>query len=123
MARLSLTPKSLPAKYPTLPITANALDFTFTAAGANFLDGAGFTLTGKEIPIVYNPDSGAHTVTVESVPDAYKREGDITAYSIGAGEYAVLPQFPTDGWQQSDGKLYLAADNALVQFAILRLVD
>lgn len=123
MARLILTPKQLPAKYPATPITANALDFAFTAAGADFADGAGFTLTGNEVAIVYNPDSSARTVTVTSVVDPYNRLGNITSYSVGAGEYAVLPQFPTDGWRQSDGRLYLAADNALVQFAVLRLTD
>ena len=123
MARLILTPKQLPEKYPATPITANALDFAFTAAGADFADGAGFTLTGKEVLIAYNPEATPYTVTVESVVDSYNRLGNITTYSVGAGEYAVFPQFPTDGWRQSSGRLHFAASNALVQFAVLRLTD
>jgi len=113
----------MPAKYPVLPITANALDITFTAAGADFADGAGFVMNEKDILIAYNPDSSAHTVTISSVVDPYNRTGNITSYSIGAGEHAVFPQFKKDGWAQSDGKLYFATDNALVQFAVLRLTD
>lgn len=123
MARLLLTPKSLPLKYPALPITANALDFAFTPAGADFADGAGFVMTGKEILIVHNANIGAQTLTVSSVIDPYKRTGDITTYSIGIGEYAVFPQFQLEGWKQTDGYLYFAASATDVEFAVLRLVD
>jgi hypothetical protein len=124
MARLTLTPVAMPAKWITLQPTANSLDVAFTAAGADFADGAGFTLTGKEIVIVQNANVGAQTVTVTSVADPVtKRVGDITAYSIGIGEFAVLPQFSLAGWQQADGKLYLAASAADVKFLVLRLAD
>lgn len=123
MARLALTPKSLPAKYPALPITANALDFAFTPAGADFADGASFPMTEKEILIVHNANVGAQTVTISSVVDPYNRTGNITAYSLAAGEYAVFPQFQKSGWMQSDGNLYFAASATDVEFAVLRLVD
>jgi hypothetical protein len=123
MSRLALTPKSLPLKYPVLPITANALDFAFTAAGADFADGASFPMTGKEILIVHNANVGVQTLTVTSTIDPYKRTGNITAYSIGIGEYAVFPQFQKDGWMQADGSLYFAASATDVEFAVLRLVD
>lgn len=123
MSRLALTPVSLPAKYPALPITPNALDAAFTAAGADFADGASFPMTEKEILIVHNANAGAQTVTITSTIDPYKRTGDITAYSIGIGEYAVFPQFQKAGWVQSDGNLYLAASAADVEFLVLRLVD
>lgn len=123
MARLDLTPTALLSSYPTLPISANALDVLFTAAGADFADGAGFTLTEDEILLAYNPDSAAHTITISSKADAYNRTGDISAYSLGAGEFCVFPQLKKDGWIQSDNKLYFAADNALVRFAVLRLTN
>lgn len=123
MAVLTLTPKSLPAKYPTTPITANALDFTWTAAGADYADGARFTLTGKEILLVHNGNVGAQTVTITSQVDPYNRTGHITAYSLGAGEYAVFPQFQLTGWADGSGYLILAASAADVEFAVLRLVD
>ena len=123
MARLALTPVQMPAHYPALQPAANSLDVAFTPAGADFADGAGFPLTGKEIVIVHNANAAAKTVTVTSVIDAFKRTGDITTYSIGIGEYAVLPQFQLAGWQQADGKLYLAASAADVEFLVLRLTD
>lgn len=123
MTRLALTPTQMVAKYPSLQPAANALDFAWTAAGADYADGASFTLTGKEILLVYNPDSSTHTVTISSVADPMQRTGNITSYVVGIGEYAVFPQFQREGWVQSDGKLYFAADNALVKFAVLRLAD
>lgn len=120
---LDLTLKQMPAKYPVTPITANALDFAFTAAGASFADGAEFTLTGKEILLVHNANVGAQTVTITSVVDSYNRTGNITAYSVGIGEYAVFPQFMQLGWLGSNGKLHIAASAADVEFAVLRLTD
>lgn len=122
MARLALTPVSLPAKYPVLQPAANAWDVTWTAAGASFAEGAGFPLTGKEIVLIKG-GAGPQTVTVSSVVDHYNRTGDVTAYAVGAGEFVVLPQFQPAGWQQSDGQLYLAANAADVSFLVLRLVD
>lgn len=123
MARLALPVKQLPAKYPALPIAANALDVTWTAAGAAFADGFSFPLTGKEILLVRNGNVGAQTVTINSVADPYRRTGDITAYSVGPGEYAVFPQFQMTGWQQPNGLLHGAASAADVMLAVLRLAD
>lgn len=124
MAVLDLTLTTMPAKYPALQPAANSLDITFVAAGADFADGAQFTLTGKEILLAWNKHAtDPRTVTVTSVVDEYNRTGNITAYSIGAGEIAVFPQFQLAGWKQSSGKLSLAASAADVYFAVLRLVD
>ena len=121
MARLALTSQTLPGSYPALPLTANAVDVTFTAAGASFADGAGFTLTGGEILLVKNGNAGAQTVTITSVADDLKRTGDITTYSIGIDEIAVFGPFEIKGWRQADGKLYIAASATDVSFAVLKL--
>jgi len=121
MARLVLTPKVLLPGYPVTPLTAESADFTWTAAGAAFADGAGFQLTGKEILLVQNTNAGAQTVTILSVIDPYKRTGDITTYSVGIAEFAVFPMFPVDGWRQADGQLYFAATATDVKFSVLRL--
>ncbi len=122
MARLELTPKTMLGSYPSLPLTTNTSDFVFTAAGATFADGAGVLLTGFEILLVYNANVAAQTVTISSVADDLNRTGDITAYSIGAGEYAVFGPFKEKGWQQSASKkLYFAASAADVKFAVLKL--
>lgn len=121
MTRLAVTPQTLLGSYPALPVTANSADITFTAAGASFADGAGFTLTGGEILLVKNDNVGAQTVTISSVADDLKRTGDITTYSIGAGEVAAFGPFELKGWRQSDGKLHVAASAADVSFAVLKL--
>lgn len=123
MARLAITKKNLLGNYPTLPISANAADFAFTQAGADFADGASFDMTGREILIVHNGNVGVQTVTISSVPDALGRSGDITTYSLGIGEYAVFQFFKMEGWKQTNGKLYFAASAADVEFAVLHIED
>lgn len=123
MARLDIPVTTMPLKYPALQPAVNTLDVTWTAAGASFALGAQFPLTGREIVLCRNPSGGALTVTVTSIRNEYNRLGDITAYSIGAGETAVLPQFQLNGWKQSDGMLYLEASAADILFAVLKLTD
>jgi len=121
MARLALTVQEPCGSYPALPLTAEAEDFTWTTAGADFVEGAGFTMTERELILVRNDNVAAQTVTVSSMVDAYNRDGDITTYSVGIGEYAMFGPFKKDGWVQADGKLYIAASATDVFFAIIRL--
>lgn len=121
MARLAITPIVPVGGYPTLPLPAGAATVTFTPAGAAFVDGASFPLTGREVLLVRNPTAGALTVTVSSTADAQKRLGDITGYSVAPSAVAVLGPFPTTGWRQSNGNLYFAASAATLEFAVLRL--
>jgi hypothetical protein len=121
MAVLALVPTQMVAKYPSLQPAVNTLDAAFVAAGADYADGAEFTLTGQEIVIVRNGNVGAKTVTVTSYADPMNRTGDITAYSIGAGEYAILPQFQPQGWSNPSGKLHLAVNAADLEFLVIRL--
>ena len=121
MARLDLTVLDPVNGYPSLPLDANSADVAFTAAGASFADGAAFPYTGRELLLVRNANAGAQTVTISSVPDSHQRTGDITAYSLAAGEIAAFFLHRTEGWRQSDGKLYIAASAADVEFAVIRL--
>ena len=123
MAILTLTVQELPAKYPATPLTANSADFTWTAAGANFADGFRFAHTGKEILLVRNDNVAAQTVTILSEPNTKGRRGDITAYSVGIGEYAAFPPFPLAGWRSAAGYLVGAASATDVMLAVLRLPD
>ena len=121
MSRLVLTPQTVVAcGYPSLPVTALAADWTFTAAGASYADGAGFVHTGREL-ILVKGGAAPGTVTISSVADAQKRTGNITTYAVGAGLYSVFGPFPVDGWRQSDGQLYLAASATDISFAVLKL--
>jgi hypothetical protein len=73
---------------------------------------------GKTLLLVQNTDSGAHTVTISSVADAYNREGDITAYSLSAGEIALFGPFKAAGWSNG-GNLDIDASDATVKFAVI----
>lgn len=118
MARTSITKSTLQGPYPTLPVTANLLDVTFEAADvANKNQFAG---AGDDILLAWNTGVSAYTVTFTSVADDKKRTGDVTTYSIGAGEIAAF-RFKDAGWKQSDGKIYAEAENAAVKFAVVAL--
>lgn len=119
MARQTLTKKTAPGSYPSLPISANALDLAFAAADATNKEQ--FAASGNDLVIAFNSGASAYTVTVTSVKDEKNRTGDISAYSIGAGEYAVLGPFKSAGWKQTDGNIYLEAENAAVKFAVIAL--
>jgi hypothetical protein len=80
-------------------------------------------LTGNELVIAHNTGAvDAHTITISSVIDDMGRTGDVAAYSLAAGEYAVFGPFGTEGWRQSDAKLYFEANHAEVKFGVVKLV-
>ena len=123
MAILTLTVQSVIPKYPATPLTVEAADFVWTTAGADFADGARFPHTGREVILIHNLNAGAQTITINSSADPKGRQGTITTYSVGIGEYAVFGPFPVTGWRQADGYLTMAASATDVWFAILRLPE
>jgi hypothetical protein len=60
------------------------------------------------------------TFTLTSVADEHLRTGDITAYSLAAGEIGAY-RIKNDGWRQSDGKIYLEGSAATIKFAVMAL--
>lgn len=120
MSKTALTPISILGPYPVLPVSASALDLTMTAADVS--NGNNFVSTGKEILIVQNTDTGAHTITLGSAPDSLGRSGDITAYSIAAGKISAFNFTGLNGgWKQSDGTISVNANDVSIKFAVLRL--
>lgn len=119
MARTTVTPQAVVGPYPALPVSADSLDITWAAADT--VNQNQFPITGKEVILARNDNAGAQTITLNSNPsDTFNRDGDITTYSIGAGEYAAF--YPAiKGWKQADSQFYLEASAADVFFAILRL--
>lgn len=97
----------------------DAADLTFLAADTvNFEQ---TRLTGKEMVMARNVGGGPFTITVNSVNDPFNRTNDITAYSLGAGEFAILGPFDQAGWKQTDGFLYFEANNVAIEFAVVKV--
>ena len=79
-------------------------------------------LTGAELFVVQNSDiANPYTITFSSVGDALGRTGDITTYSLAAGEIAFIGPFPTQGWQQTDGYIYYNSSNDAIKVLPLKL--
>ena len=118
MARETLTKTTALGSYGDYSV-GNAADVTMTAA--NVADKNQFTATGDDLIVVHNTGGAPYTFTVTSSADPYGRTKDISAYSIGAGEYAVFGPLELTGWVQSDGKVYCEANNALVKIGVIKL--
>lgn len=110
------------AKAPFAALSAGDLDFTFAAADVT---GNTFVCTGRELVIIYNPAGGlTYTVTITSIANAKNRTGDITAYSMAAGDYVVWTGGLTNaaGWKvAATGVVTITANNAAVLIAVVRL--
>lgn len=119
MPRQTLTPVVPVGPYPTLQPAVNTLDLAFTVAIV--ADKEQFTPSGDDLVLVWNKAVAAKTVTFSSAADpTTKRTGDITAYSIGAGEIAGF-RFKKTGWMQSDGKIYMEAESTDIYYCVLSL--
>jgi hypothetical protein len=120
MARLAITPATVVGPYLTGQPAADSLDILFTGP-AVASDGISFPLTGREVMIMRNIHATtAQTVTITSAPDPQGRTQDVTAYSLGAGEFAAFLPSQLPGWRQADGNLYAVGGTTDIKFAILR---
>jgi len=119
MARTNIAAQSLPGAFPVLQPAANSRDVTVVPADV---------ANGNETPLVndktvllcHNSGATPRTITFTSVADTFNRTGDITAYSVGAGEIAVFGPFKTTGWAHT-GVLWVDGAHAELTLAILTL--
>lgn len=114
MARTDLTKTEAPGSY-------GGSGQAVTMVAADVANQNAFVAQGADLIVVHNTDSGAHAVTVTSAPDPFGRNDDISSESIAAGEIRVFGPFKTTGWIQSDGKIYLEADDATVELGVVKL--
>ena len=119
MARTALTVQT--AKIPFEAISAGGADFTMAASDGT--GGNSYVCTGKELLIAFNDGTAAYTITIDSVADEKNRTGDITSYSMAAGDYAAFTVGMTNdkGWKQTGGVIHVDTNNAGIKLAVLRL--
>lgn len=120
MARSTLVKTTASGNFPTLQPAANSLDITMAATVV--ADKTQFVASGKDMVIIQNTGASPHTFTITSVAAGLnKRTGDITSYSLGAGELASFGPVEREGWMQSDGNVYLEADHIEIKFGVITL--
>lgn len=109
------------SSYPTLPLAANSADLVTTAADVSNKNQVAYGNASRLLIIAINTHTAtSYTVSITSAPDAFGRLGDIATYQLEAGN-AMIMILNRDGWRQSDGQLYLEANNASVVFGAVRL--
>jgi hypothetical protein len=119
MARTTITSQSLLGAYPTLPISAGGADLEFTA-NTDPTDRSTPIVENKTVVLAYNTDTSAHTITINSAPDTFNREGDITAYSVAAGKVACFGPFKAAGWANA-GVLEIDVSDPKLEVAVIQL--
>lgn len=120
MPRTTLTRTTPLGPYPSLPVSALALDITMTAADTSNLNQ--FVLDGPCLLIVQNTAGVSGTFTLTSVADDKNRTGDIATYAVAATTgLSVFKIDQTTGWRQSDGYMYLQGSASTIKFGIIRL--
>jgi len=118
MARTDITPTQLA----NFDGSAGANEFLAAGTASDATNGNAVVHTGREIILLTNTGPSARTMTVTSVADSkLGRTGNITTYSVPAGETHVIPPLPADGWRQADGKLYLDGSHAELVIRVLKL--
>lgn len=119
MGRTTLTRTTPLGPYPSLPVSADGLDGVWTAADVSNKNQ--FVLDGPHLVQFWNSGASPYTVTLTSTVDPQNRTGDVTAYSLAAGDIGEFKVDQYSGWRQTDGYMYLEANNAAVKFNITRL--
>lgn len=118
MARTTITKTTVVGPYPTLQPAADSLDVAFTAADTGNKNQ--FAPTGDDVLLAWNSGASPYTITITSVADERNRTGDITTYSLAAGDICAF-RIKVQGWRQSDGMVYFEGSNTAVKFAVLSL--
>lgn len=115
MARTTLTKTTAPGGY-----AAAAVAVTMTAA--DVANKNQFRVAGSDLLIVHNTGASQRTFTITSSADPiFGRTKDITAETIDAGVIKVFGPIHPTGWIQSDGYVYLEANNAEVKFGVVAM--
>lgn len=119
MPRTALTVQTPKGPFPG---TVAATDLDYTYAAADVANKNEFPFTGREMIYVRNVDGAAsHNITLTSVNDPQKRLGTITNYVVALSGFAQFWAGSIVGWLQTDGNFYLEADDANIEFAIVKI--
>ena len=102
--------------YPVTPIPVTNLDYAYTASTPA---GDTFAINDGDVLLIRNVGVGARTFTLTSQVSNLNRLGNITAYSVAAGLFSVLP-LKKAAWVDSSGLLNATSEDAEIEWALIR---
>ena len=117
MSRTAITPTLLYNILSGAP-GAGALAAPFVAA--DHTNGNSWIPSSNDLLIATNTDVSPRHITITSVKDPYGRTQDITSYPIPAGA-SIAVHIPAAIFEQTDGTIWITADNALITLAVVIL--
>jgi hypothetical protein len=120
VARTIINPQLLPQAN---TLTGAALTFQ----PADIINFNNFFITGNQILVVCNTAVSTGTFTVTTAPDTEGRTGTmgpitVAAFSSPLPGFYISQRFPTNGFQQSDGTVWLAGSAVTILFAVVQLL-
>lgn len=120
MARTNINKTTLLGSYPTLPLSADSADLNMQAltgsSGSNGNQIAWGDFNTLVVVVQNVHATNAFTFTATSIANSrtLNRSGDISGYSLAAGDISVF-YFQRDGWYQSDGNLYIESNSVNIK--------
>jgi hypothetical protein len=111
--------KNVP-KYPNQPLAANSLDFVFEAPDVA-ADGVIFPATGREIVLLQNTAVGAQTFSIVGIRQSTGHVQDLLAYSMAAGEFAVLPAGLLSLYGSATGQVTITMSDVGIKVAVIQV--
>lgn len=101
------------------PITAGAL--TVTLAACDTVNGNVFNATGREVLVLQNTDTSAHSITVTPVVDPYGGTNtQLTTYSLPATSVSMVQMKYLIGWSSNGQVSIPACSSNLIKIAVVQ---
>ena len=121
MAATVIAPQDVLGSNVSEGATAQLTTLTWTAI--DIVDTNKITMPGRKMMLIFrNDDVAEKTVTISSSDNPYGRSGDITAFAMAAGAYAIRI-FEPAGWEQTLGgrDMIITANDADIFVAAINL--
>lgn len=101
-------------------IIAGQLTVTLTAC--DNVNGNQYTFTGREVLVMQNTDTSAHTISVNTIADPYGGTNTtLTSYSLPATSVSMIQMKYSQGWLQTGGVIQIAACSSnLIKLAVVQ---
>lgn len=101
--------------------TVSAGALTVTPAACDSVNGNVYNATGREILLLQNTDSSAHSITITPVADPYGGTNtQFTSYSLPANSISMVQMKYLIGWASSGQIAIPACSSNLIKIAVVQ---
>jgi hypothetical protein len=115
----------VPAQLKQNNYQVQAGDLTLASTAMDATNGNSYPFTAREILIIQNSDSAAHTFSITNCVDNYgSTNSTLTNYSVAAtgsvGSQVIIEMTLSNGWTCSGNTINLTTSSALLKISVVR---